>query len=354
MKKLLIYTSLIAIAGFATENTFAGNEDRAGQAGASELLINPWARTGGWGGVNGSLVRGVESMSLNVAGMAFNKGTEIGFCHNEWLRGSDIKIEAFGVSQKVGESGALGLTIMSMNFGDIERTTEDQPDGNAGTFTPQFLNIALGYSKEFSNSIRGGMVARIVSESINDVTSQGFVIDAGIQYVTGFNEDHDNLKFGIALRNVGTPMKYEGEGLSFRNDNQATNINVLQQQRAEEFEMPSLVNISLAYDFELAEDHKLTAAGSFTSNSFIRDQFGIGLEYGFRNLFMLRGAYTFDKEDKNAITDMRISSLMGPSAGITFQVPLGKSNNKTLGLDYSFRATETFDGTHTFGARLGL
>ena len=26
----------------------AGNPDRAGQAGASELLINPWARSSGW------------------------------------------------------------------------------------------------------------------------------------------------------------------------------------------------------------------------------------------------------------------------------------------------------------------
>jgi hypothetical protein len=353
MKKLLIYTSLIAVAGLAATTAFAGNEDRAGQAGANELLINPWARTGGWGGINGATVRGVESMNLNVAGMAWNKGTEIGFSHSEWLSGSDIQIESFGISQKVGESGAMGLTIMSMNLGDIERTTEDQPDGNAGTFTPQFLNIALGYSKEFSNSIRGGLVARIVSESINDVSSQGFVIDAGIQYITGFNEDKDNLKFGIAMRNVGTPMKYEGEGLAFRNDNAATNINVLQQQRTEEYEMPALIAISLAYDFKMVEDHKLTAQANFTSNSFIRDQFGVGLEYSFRKIFSVRGAYTFDKVDKNAITDMRISSLMGPSGGITFQLPLGKAD-KSIGLDYSYRATETFNGTHTFGVILSL
>jgi hypothetical protein len=223
--------------------------------------------------------------------MAYNKGTEIGFSHNEWLQGSDIKIEAFGVSQKVGQSGALGLTIMSMNIGEIERTTEESPDGNAGTFTPQFLNIGIGYSKEFSNSIRGGLVARIVSESINDVSSQGFVLDAGIQYLTGFNEAKDNFRFGIALRNVGAPMKYQGEGLSYRNDNAATNINVLQEQRAQEYEMPSLISISLGYDYKLAQDHMLTFHGK---------------------------------------------------------------SDKTLGLDYSYRATETFNGTHTFGVTLGL
>lgn len=353
MKKVLLYTSIIALTGLASGNALAGNEDRAGQAGASEILINPWARSGGWGGLNGALVKGVESMSTNVGGMALNKGTDITFSHTDWLKGSGIKIEAVGISQKIGQTGAMGLSITSMNFGDITRTTEDQPEGGAGTFTPQFLNIGLGYSKEFSNAIRGGIVARIISESISDVKSQGFVIDAGIQYTTGFNKEHDNLKFGIALRNVGTPMKFSGEGLSARNINESQNINVLMEQRAEAFEMPSLVNISLAYDFKIGEDHRITPAAAFTSNSFTRDQLGIGIEYAFRNLVMLRGAFTADKEDKDAITDQRISSLMGPSAGITIMLPLGKSG-KTLGLDYSFRSSDTFDGTHSFGAQLSL
>ena len=33
---------------FTISHSFAGNPQRAGQAGASELLINPWARTSGW------------------------------------------------------------------------------------------------------------------------------------------------------------------------------------------------------------------------------------------------------------------------------------------------------------------
>lgn len=353
MKKLIIYTAGLVLAAGAANTLKAGNEDRAGQAGAHELLINPWARSSGWGGANSAFVSGVEAMNLNVGGLALNKKTEILFAHTEWLRGSDVKIESFGIAQKVGEGGSMGLSIMSMNFGDIERTTENQPDGGAGTFTPQFINIGLSYAKEFSNSIRGGLTLRIISESISDIKSNGMTVDAGIQYVTGFNEARDNLKFGIALRNVGTPMKFEGEGLSTRNDNPVTNINVLQEQRTERFEMPSLVNIGLAYDIKAGEDHRVTPAVSFTSHSFIRDQFALGIEYAFKSLFMLRGGYTIDKKDKNAIVDERISALMGPSGGVTFEIPLGKGGKK-LGIDYSFRATETFDGTHSIGGRLSL
>ncbi len=356
MKKLLKYISSITMIISLPAIVLAGNEDRAGQSGAHELLINPWAQSSGWGGANSAMVHGVEAMNLNVAGLSFVRGTEVAFAHTNWLKGSNIKIESFGLAQKTGESGTIGITIMSMNFGEINRTTEDQPDGGAGTYKPQFINIGIGYSKAFSNSIHGGMVLRIVSESINDVKSQGVAIDAGIQYVTGFNAAKDNLKFGIALRNVGTPMKYSGEGLTFRNRTvgPAQTINLLQDQRTAEFEMPSLVNIGISYDLKLAEDHRLTPAVSFTSNSFIRDQFALGLEYGFKTYFMLRVGYTVDKKDKNAIIDQEISSLIGPSIGFTLQAPLGKASTKTIGIDYSYRSTKTFDGTHTIGIKLSL
>jgi hypothetical protein len=354
MKKILIYISVATVAFSAsTLQAFAGNEDRAGQSGAHELLINPWAKNSGWGVAGLANARGVESFGLNPACAAYSKGTDISFSQTDWLRGSDIKISAFGISQKVGESGALGLTFMSMNFGEIERLTESNPDGGNGTYSPQFLNIGLTYAKEFSNSIKGGITTHIVSESINDVKAQGIAIDVGIQYTTGNNADHDNVRFGIALRNVGTPMKYQGEGLSFRNDNATQNINVLQEQRTESFELPALVSIGGAYDIKTGTDSRITTSFAFTSNSFIRDQIGVGVEYGFKNSFAIRAGYTIDKKDKNAIIDEDITALKGLSGGLTYEVPLGKSG-KRFGIDYSYRATKTFDGTHSIGAHISL
>ena len=47
---------------------WAGNPDRSGQAGAYELLINPYASAEFI--PNTANVQGVESMRLNVAGLA--------------------------------------------------------------------------------------------------------------------------------------------------------------------------------------------------------------------------------------------------------------------------------------------
>jgi len=197
-------------------NSFAGNEDRAGQAGATELLINPWTRSSGWGGINLAGVRGLESQFSNVAGLAFTKKTDISYSFTDWMKGSDVKINSIGLAQRVGESGVMALSVMSVGFGDIQVTTVENPEGGLGNFKPQFFNMGISYSKSFSNSIYGGMTVRVISQSASDVKAQGVAFDAGIQYVTGFNEDKDDLRFGISLKNVGTPMKFTGDGLSFR------------------------------------------------------------------------------------------------------------------------------------------
>jgi hypothetical protein len=340
----------VAMSVLVTGIAIGGNDNRAGQAGASEILINPWARSGGWMNCNSATVRGLEAQFLNVAGTAFTKKTELGFTHTTWLKGSDVSINSFGLSQHVGEAGAVTLGIMSMNFGDVEITTPEQPEGGLGTYKPQFLNIALSYSKAFSNSIYGGLTARIISESVGDVRAQGMSFDAGIQYVTGFNKEKDNLKFGIALKNVGAPMRFSGDGLTFKGATpNGTTLTV--SQRADKYELPSLVNIGGAYDYKIGEMHRITLAATFISNSFTKDQTNVGLEYGFKKLFMLRVAYSFEKDGGKK--DETTNVYTGLGAGLSVELPIGKSG-KSLGLDYSYRDTNTFDGTHSFGLTFKL
>jgi hypothetical protein len=334
-------------------NVKAGNPDRAGQAGATELLINPWARSSGWGGANSGGIHGLEAQFLNVAGTAFTKGTEAIFSHTNYMQGTGMSINAFGLSQKVGEAGVLGISIMSLSFGDIEVTTTELPEGGLGTYTPQFINMGISYAKTFSNSIYGGINFKIISESISNVNASGIAIDAGIQYVTGTNDDRNNVKFGIALKNVGTPLKFGGDGLSTRVQAPATsnNYQLTVEQRSTGFEIPSLLNIGATYDFNLALDHKLTVAANFTSNSFTNDLFIGGLEYRFRNNFMLRGGLTYEKDVFSDVN--RTTVYTGPSAGVTIDLPMGKTG-KSFGIDYSFRATSPWDGVHSFGIRFTL
>lgn len=60
------------------------------------------------------------------------------FSRTSWLIGSGININSFGFSQKVGETGAIGLGIMALDAGNIPITTEMQPEGGLGTFSLYF------------------------------------------------------------------------------------------------------------------------------------------------------------------------------------------------------------------------
>ncbi len=344
--------SVLAVTGLllCSSVSFAGNEDRAGSAGATELLINPWAQSSGWADAGVSASVGLEALHTNVAGLAFTKKTEVLFTRTNWLSGSGININAIGFSQKVGESGVIGLGFMSMDFGDIEITTTELPEGGVGNFSPQYFNMGLAYAKEFSNSIYGGINMKIISEGIADVRAQGVAFDAGIRYVTG---ERDQIKFGIALKNVGPPISFEGDGLSVRADLE-TEANLTVEQRSAGYELPSLINIGASYDFTFSELHELTLAASFTSNSFTRDQFRGGLEYRLnakKAHFMLRGGYVFEKDVTDAIE--RATALTGPTAGISIEVPVSESGT-TIGVDYSYRATNPFDGSHSIGARINM
>ncbi|MFT5185610.1 MAG: hypothetical protein ACI84C_002758, partial [Flavobacteriales bacterium] len=283
----------------------------------------------------------------NVAGLAFVQKTEFMFVNTTYLGGTDIHINAISLGQRVGESSVIGISVAAMSFGELDITTADLPEGGIGNFSPVYANIGISYAKEFSNSIFGGITMRILSESISNVKAQGVSFDAGIRYVTG---ERDHIKFGIALKNVGPAMRFKGDGLTVTGIlSNGTSLTV--EQRSDKYELPSLINIGLSYDFLLSEKMRLTTSGNFTSNSFTNDQFGFGAEFSFNEMFLLRGGYLWE----NDITDseLRMTALTGPSAGLSVQLPFGE-NQSEIGLDYSYRVTNPFNGIHSVGVHVTL
>lgn len=343
--RMMAGLSMVLMAGVAT----AGNPDRAGSAGATQLLVNPWARSNGWSLANTASIQGVDGMFGNVAGLSHVRKTELLFTTTRWLEGSGVKVNAVGFGQKLGESGVLGISATTFSFGDLPVTTVDQPEGGLGTFSPTQANIGLAYSKTFSNSIYGGLLVRVVSESIANVRTSGVCFDAGIQYVTG---PTDNIHFGIALKNVGPAMTFHGDGLAVQGLVTGGSHTLTLEQRASEFELPSMMNIGGAYDFNINEMHRVTVAATFISNSFTKDQFAFGAEYAFKKMIHVRGGYLYEKNvgDK----EQRETVFTGPSAGISVDLPFGDEKKSALAIDYGYRSTHPFSGVHSIGLRLSL
>ncbi len=356
MKNKILLISILLI-GTAT-SVFA-QPDRIGQSGASELLMNTTAKSSGFNGINIGSSDGIESASVNPAGVATTMGTELVFSHTRWLIGTGISVNSIGLSQALGEEGSggvLGINVNSLSLGKFYRTTTNQPDGNIGTFSPSYANIGVTYAKKFTDHIYVGATLRMISQATPDVTAFGACFDAGVQYRA---MENDALKLGITLRNVGPSMKYSGQGLENRAPLQLTNpYNNAVAIPTDKFELPSLLTMGGSYDIHAGENNTISLLGGFISNAFYYNQIGAGFQYQFKNIVALRASYLYEKGITGELGVDRYSAYTGLAGGATFQVPFKASKksdrNSLFGLDLSYRTSNPFGGTLSFGARVDL
>jgi len=340
------YSLLLAVAAIlGTSVAFAGNPDRQGEAGANQLLLNPWARSAGLHSMNTSNTSGAEAMYLNVAGLARATGTQIQLGHTRYI--AEINLNALSFAQPIGKNGGVfGISLVAMDLGEFETTSAETPEGSGATFSPTYFNLGLSYAHLFENKVSVGITAKLVNESIANAGARAFALDAGVQYVTG---DEDNFKFGISLRNVGSKMRFTGEGLSKQLPNPGpVSYNNTYYERATAYELPSQLNIGASYDLVFTKQNRLSFIGNFTSNAFSRDQLGGGLEFTAAKNFALRVGYKTELD----VSDVEATIDNGVSASLSFSIPVRKGSESRLGLDYAYRQTKIFNGIHNLGLRL--
>lgn len=350
INKVLKYTALAgAVLGCST--AFAGNEDRVGSAGATQLLINPWSRSIGYGDAGTSFTTGLEASFSNIAGLAFTDKTQVKFNYTNWLGRANIALNSAGLAQRISDNTVMAVSIQSMNFGDNLITTVDLPEGGIGTFSPRYNVFNIGFARSFSSSIYGGLNFKVMSESISNLKATGIAFDAGIRYVTG---EQEQIKFGITLKNVGPVVKYRGDGLATEVTYNTNGEIATLEQRSATYELPSLLNIGGSYDFNFDESNRLTVMGTFTANSFQNDQYRLGVDYGLtteKAAFNFRAGYVMEKNIFSV--ENRTNALIGPTAGLSVDALVGK-NKSALGIEYAVRVAGALGTIHSIGATISL
>ena len=353
MKNIFRIFAIVALVMLVSaESVWAGNDKRRGTAGATQLLVNPWARSNGWGSANVANVRGLDAFYSNIAGLSFINKMEFTYSNGMYFGGnsglnSGANINSFGLAVRMFDRGVLGLSVMATSFGEIDITTVESPEPLYGTFSPSWMSLNLAYAHSFTTSIHGGVNIKVINESTDNISAAGFAIDAGIQYVTGAN---DELKFGISLKNWGPAFAYSGTGHSFTFTNPAGNDQTA-EYRSAEMELPTSLKIGASYDVLFGSlNQYLTFAFAFTSNAFLKDNYALGLEYGLLDILFLRAGYVF--EPGILEYDTRTTASTGLCAGASVNVPLNKKkgDGKTaLTIDYSYRTNDNLRGTHFVG-----
>lgn len=340
MKKTnyIVFIMLLFIATQAMAQT-----DRIGTAGANELLIPVGARGVAMGNSTVTNSVGADAIFWNPANVARSEnGFDLLASNMTYI--ADINIVYGAIAVKAGDFGSLGFSIKSMTMDGILKTTVQNPDGTGQTFKPQHVIMGLTWAKLLTDRISIGFNINYISESIDLVQATGFGFDFGVTYTDlgGIN----GLDFGVALKNFGPDMKFDGSGLW-------TEATQADQRRGEQFykidiasfSLPTCFDIALGYNVDFDESNVLQVSGVYTNNNFYPEQYKLGVEYGFNNLIFVRAGYNHTDEYEAS----EIMHKWAAGLGINYNV-----SGVNLKFDYTYLPAEYMNDTHLITVGLGI
>ncbi|MCI0698437.1 PorV/PorQ family protein [candidate division KSB1 bacterium] len=342
--RLLLFFLLAVSVLLAVSPADAGTGKRRGTASGVELLIPVGSRGTGLGGNVSSTISGIEAIYWNPAGLAVSStSAEVMFSHLRYI--ADINVNYAAASFRFG-IGSIGLSVKSLDFGEILETTELQTEGTGATLNPSFVTLGLTYSRQMTDRIAFGVTGKVLSEKVLSTSASTFAFDFGLQYATSVK----GLKLGVTLKNLGPNLQFSGSDAETRvtpGGSEPSTRNRNFRVPLGSFELPTTLELGVSYDVAFGEKSLLTFSGNFLNHNFGLDQYGLAAEYNLNKTIFLRGGYTISYDpDTDKFKSQDDEYLFGPSfgGGVNFKV----SEKMHLNLDYAYRMTELFDDNQWF------
>jgi hypothetical protein len=326
---------------------FAGNGSRIGTAAGQELTLPVGARGLGMGGSLLASATGVDAIYWNPAGLARMTGDgEAMFSNLSYI--ADIGVAYGAVGLKIPSFGNLGLSLKSIAFGDIPVTTAEYPDGTGQTYSPTFINLGFTYANMFSDRVAFGITATLVSEKIMNTSANAVAFAGGIQYM---NIGLEGLDFGVAVKNFGSDLKFDGSNLLVSADaSDASRDATYYETTVASWALPTSLEIGLSYTTKFNENSSLLLNGQFSNNNYSDDEWKLGAEYAFENTFYLRGGYDFAPgapKDATGKTSYQYDFCFG--AGVVLDL-----HGATLKVDYGYRHEILLDSNNAVSVTIGF
>jgi hypothetical protein len=316
----------------------AQNVTKVGTTAAKFLSIPAGARALGMGGAFVAVANDATAMYWNVAGLARLNQSEAIFSHANWI--ADIKYNYGAVALPMGDLGTAGISFTSMTMDEMERTTEQEPDGTGQTFTAGSFAVGLAYAKNLTDWFSIGGNVKYVSEQIWNSSATGLAFDIG----TLFNTPFAGVKFGASITNFGQKMRMSGDDLVTTKDitpNNGNNPNVPANLTTDSFDLPLALRIGLSYEPIADEDNDLIIAIDGMHPNDNAESLSFGAEFsGFKRIVSIRAGYKgFQGTGSN---DSEEQFTLG--GGLRYTI----GANFTVKFDYAYEKFGRLNNVHKF------
>ena len=317
----------------------AGDESRIGTSGGNQVLVPVGARGIALAGSERVYSSGLESIYWNPAGLARSESPTVLASSMDLF--NDMGVNYFGASGNFDKLGMLGVTVKSIDMGDIPVTTVEDMDGlGGGTFKPTLTTMGLTYANSFSDRAFFGVTGKIVYESIPRAEASAYALDIGVQY-TGL-AGVDGLGLALVLNNLGTDLHYEGSALTSQGTTE-DGISDFMNRESSYDKLPSTYNMSLSYSVAGA-----ILGMTYTSHNFSYDELNLGGEYTLNDMFHLRAGVTSPMLEEDSMNDGETLYSMNFGAGLKYSL-----YGVNLVVDYTMRnQSDTFNTSNVFSVGL--
>lgn len=332
------------------------------------LQIEPDSRAAGMGNTGVAVADNASAVFWNPAGLAFQKGTEVGITHSEWLPqfNADLFYDYLVGKYHVNEIGTFGAHITYLNLGEQLRT--DETGLEQGRFNSYEFAGGVSYGRELSKKWAFGTGVRFIYSSLAQGTVGGRSINPGSSVgvdLAGFYKSDNfmflnrqtHLNLGMNLSNIGPGVHYTDDG---RKDPLPTILRIGWALTAN-LDKKGVNTLTIANDYSKVMarlDDKGEPKGAinsiFTSWGSYKHHNGqenvtlglpqqlmiaTGIEYWYNNLFSLRSGYYYEDPNNGA------RQFITFGAGIRYDF---------LGVDLSYIYTLKEDHPLANTLRIGL
>jgi len=303
---------------------------KVAQSGYQFLKIDADARAAAMGGAFILVGTGASSMFYNPAGMT-EQPASIDFFSTQtnWL--ADIGYYSLGVTKKLGNFGVIGFSMQTSDYGSIIGTrVADNTAGfiETGNIEVEALAMGVSFAKSLTDRFSVGGQVKIVSQSLGNTLmpdgseksnkTDGLAYDFGTIYYPGIK----SFRFGMGVRNFSKNFKYEDDS----------------------FPLPLTFTMGVALDVmdfvgSFGENHNLLVEVDAVHPIDYTERVNMGIEYGFKKIFFLRGGYKFNHDTE------------GLSLGVGFSIRLIGLMTK---LSYSFNDAGSFSPVNRISIGISL
>lgn len=293
---------------------------RTGTTGMQFLKIAPDARSMGMAGSYISVANDLSALYWNPAALSRIDTAKyhVQVSNTRYFAGINQAWAAFAMP--AGPQSFWGISVMSLNTGSMDETTEFQPMGTGRKFSPSSFVISSSYARILTNNFTFGITGKYAHEGMAGVAVNNVMFDLGLDYLI---KEVRNLRFAVTLTNFGINVQPNGtvKILNTSGEKEVTTF--------ETISVPTTFRLGASIDAVQKGTHKLRTSVQLNHPADNNETLALGLEYSHKNMLFIRSGYEVG-QDENGFPPVGVGYAL-PRRWGKFTIDYSLNNKTRLG-----------------------